>query len=156
MHRPLTGLLMLAATAWIAVGGGSTADAAGPPTTVAKLRAPKTTYEQDTLYYQDLAKVDQSLTTYVDSEQQVALQALLTDGSAFCAFLARGGGVDTALEATAIGANSVESKTHLPQSVQTFNAIEGVALVTLCPSEQKLLPPADQAHITQLAKNLKS
>jgi hypothetical protein len=80
----------------------------------------------------------------------VALQALLTDGSAFCAFLARGGGIDVALEDTALGADSVESKTHLPRSVKTFNSIEAVALVTLCPSEQKLLPKADDAHIKAL------
>jgi hypothetical protein len=150
MHRPLTGLLVLAATTWFAVGGGSTADAAGSPTTVARLEAPKTSYAQDTLYFQDLAKVDQNLTTYVDKEQQVALQALLTDGSAFCAFLARGDGIDVALEDTALGADSVEKKTHLPRSVKTFNSIEAVALVTLCPSEQKLLPKADEAHIKAL------
>jgi len=84
----------------------------------------------------------------------VALQALLTDGSAFCAFLKRGGGVDDAMESVVIGARSVESQTHLPKSVTTFNAIDAVALVELCPPEQKLLPSADQAHIESLSKSL--
>jgi hypothetical protein len=90
----------------------------------------------------------------LDSRQEVALQALLTDGSAFCAFLKRGGGVDDAMESVVIGARSVESQTHLPKSVTTFNAIDAVALVELCPPEQKLLPSADQAHIESLSKSL--
>ncbi len=157
MHRPLAGLLALATAAALCAGCGSAAHpstAATATTTAGQLRAPKTSYEQDTLYFQDLAKVDQALTTYVDSEQQVALQALLTDGSAFCAFLARGGGVDAALDATAVGANSVEEQTHLPQTIETFNSIEAVALVTLCPSEQKFLPSVDKAHIKSLEQAL--
>jgi hypothetical protein len=118
------------------------------------LVAPRTSYAQDTRYFQDLARVDPSLSSYVDSEQGVALQALLTDGSAFCAFLKRGGGVDDAMESVVIGARSLESRTHLPTSVATFNAIDAVALVDLCPAEQRLLPSADQARIESLSKSL--
>jgi hypothetical protein len=124
------------------------APASGP------LVAPRASYAQDTDYFQDLAKVDPSLTSYVESKQGVALQALLTDGAAFCAFLKRGGGVDDAMESVVIGANSVESRTHLPESVTTFNALDAVALVDLCPGEQALLPSADRAHIESLSKSL--
>ena len=43
---------------------------------------------------------------------------MLTDGAAFCAFLRRGGGIDSALTEVALGAHSVESQTHLPADVR--------------------------------------
>ncbi len=126
-----------------------------PPTTAAgPLVAPQTTTTQDALYLEDLAKVDPALATYVNSQQGVALRALITDGSAFCAFLNRGGGIDNAMESVVIGANSVESQTHLPASVATYNAIDAVALVALCPSELNLLPAADRTKIQQLSTSL--
>jgi hypothetical protein len=118
------------------------------------LEAPKATATQDDAYFRDLATVDQSLTTYVSSQQGVALRALLTDGSAFCAFLRRGGGIDNAMESVVIGANSVEAQTHLPRSVATFNAIDAAALIALCPDEQRLVPEADLKHIQQLEQGL--
>ena len=36
----------------------------------------------------------------------------------------------------------------------TFNTIEGVALLTLCPSEQKLLPASVRTKIRNLGKSL--
>jgi hypothetical protein len=134
---------------------------ASPPTTssptttaAGRLEAPKTTATQDDAYFRDLATIDQSLTTYVNSEQSVALQALLTDGAAFCAFLNRGGGIDNAMESVVIGANSVETQTRLPRSVATFNAIDSAALIALCPDEQDLTPQTDRQHIRQLEKAL--
>ncbi len=73
--------------------------------------------------------------------------ALLTDGSAFCALLRQGGGIDRALVSEAAGVRNTESSTHLPLSVTTFNTIEAVALLTLCPSEQKVIPAADRSRI---------
>ena len=70
----------------------------------------------------------------------MALRAMLTDGAAFCAFLRRGGGIDSALTEVASGRSSVESQTHLPVNVRTFNTIESVALIVLCPGEQRLVP----------------
>jgi len=129
--------------------------AAGPSTTVAgPLVAPRTTPTQDALYFQDLAKADPSLATYVNTEQGLALEALITDGSAFCAFLKRGGGIDDAMASVVTGANSVESQTHLPASVATYNAIDASALIALCPDEQNLIPSPDQAHIRQLEQAL--
>jgi hypothetical protein len=116
--------------------------------------APKTSPAQDAAYFTDLAKADPSLSSYVQAQGNVALQALLTDGSAFCAFLRRGGGIDNAMASLVIGANGVEAQTHLPESVTTFNAIDAVALITLCPDEQKLIPPAARANVTALAKSL--
>jgi hypothetical protein len=84
----------------------------------------------------------------------VALQALLTDGSAFCAFLKQGGGIDRALVAEAEGARSTEATTSLPLSVTTFNTIESVALLTLCPSEQSLVPAAVRTRIRNLGDAL--
>jgi hypothetical protein len=129
--------------------------ASAPATTVAgRLEAPKATATEDDAYFRDLAIVDQSLTTYVGSEQGVALRALLTDGAAFCAFLNRGGGIDNAMESVVIGANSVEAQTHLPRNVATFNAIDATALIALCPGEQRLIPKTDLQHIEELAQVL--
>jgi hypothetical protein len=114
------------------------------------LRGPKTTAVKDSEYLLDVAKADSALGTYVQQRGNVALRALLTDGAAFCAFLGRGGGIDQALTSVALGARSVESQTHLPMKVATFNAMEAVALLTLCPSEQKLLPASDVAKIRKL------
>ncbi len=145
--RPATRTATPAASSDVA----TTAPLAGGP-----LVAPQTTSTQDALYFQDLARVDPSLATYVDREQGVALKALITDGSAFCAFLRRGGGIDNAMESVVIGANGVESQTHLPSSITTWNAIDAVALVVLCPTEQDLLPAVDRTTITQLARSLSS
>jgi len=129
--------------------------ASAPAKTVAgRLQAPKTTPTEDDAYFRDLATVDQSLSKYVGSEQGVALQALLTDGAAFCAFLNRGGGIDNAMESVVIGANSVEPQTHLPRSIATFNAIDAAALIALCPGEQRLIPETALQHIQALERAL--
>ena len=150
-------LAALSLAASLAGGCSSSAHrpAGGFPTTaVGPLVAPKTTPIQDALYFQDLAKADPSLASYVNTDQGVALKALITDGSAFCAFLRRGGGIDDAMASVVTGANSVESQTHLPASVATYNAIDASALITLCPDEQNLIPSPDQAHIRQLEQAL--
>ena len=54
----------------------------------------------------------------------------------------------------ATGARGTESQSHLPLSVTTFNTIEGVALLTLCPSEQKLLPSSVRTKIHTLGESL--
>ena len=151
--------MALAALAGGCSAGQPAASARRPASTTSPapggpLVAPKTSATEDAGYFQDLAKVDPSLATYVNARQDVALQALLTDGSAFCAFLKRGGGVDDAMESVVIGADSVEQKTHLPAGVATFNAIDAVALIDLCPGEQHLLPAADRAHIESLRRSL--
>jgi hypothetical protein len=101
-----------------------------------------------------VTEADPSLVSYVQKDGNVAMRALLTDGSAFCAFLSEGGGVDTALASLAIGAKTVEPQTHLPMNITTFNTMEAVALLTLCPSGQKLLPASDRSRIGQLDKAL--
>ena len=126
----------------------------GAPRTLTPIRAPKTSTVQDGQYFTDLAKADPGLGTYVQSEGNVALRALLTDGSAFCAFLQAGGGIDNAMASVVIGARSVELQTHLPSTVTTFNAIDAVSLLTLCPSEQRLVPAAARAKIRALGKAL--
>lgn len=118
------------------------------------LTAPKTTFAQDTKFFTDVTEADPSLVTYEQKHRNVALQALLTDGSAFCALLKRGGGIDQALVAEAEGARSTESHTSLPLSVTTFNTIESVALLTLCPSEQRLVPASVRAKIRNLGDAL--
>lgn len=101
-----------------------------------------------------LAEVDPSLGTYVNAEGNTALRALITDGAAFCGFLQRGGGIDNAMESVVIGARGVEARTHLPLTVATFNAIDAVALVGLCPSEERLIPSSDRAKISKLQQEL--
>ena len=128
----------------------------GPTTSLPStpLRAPRTTDAQDTKFFTDVAEADPALASYEQKQQNVALRALLTDGSAFCALLTRGGGLDAALVEEATGARGTESQTHLPLSVTTFNTIESVALLTLCPTEQKLLPSSVRAKIRSLGKSL--
>ncbi len=118
------------------------------------LTAPRTSYAQDTKFFTGVAEADPALAAYEQKQGNVALRALLTDGSAFCALLKRGGGLDDALVEEATGARGTESQTHLPLSVTTFNTIEGVALLTLCPSEQKLLPASVRTRIHKLGRSL--
>jgi hypothetical protein len=133
---------------------GTAAPAPDPATTAGPLIAPETTTAQDSQYFEYLAEADPSLSTYVNTQGNVALQALLTDGAAFCGFLHRGGGIDNAMDSVVIGAKSVEAQTHLPSNITTFNAIDAVALITLCPADQKLIPSADQGKIQSLEKSL--
>lgn len=120
------------------------------PRPSAPLSAPKASVAQESQYLTDVTEVDPALETYVRQQSDVALRTFLTDGSAFCAFLKHGGGIDTAMVSVAIGARSVESKTHLPLTVKTFNAVDAVALLALCPAEQQLVPASDRARIRNL------
>jgi hypothetical protein len=148
----------------VAAAGGQTGSAATTtssdpsssslPTHSAPLSAPKTSVAQDAQFLTKVTEADSALSTYEQKRGNVALRALLTDGSAFCAFLQRGAGLDNALASVAIGARGEESKTHLPLSVTTFNSIEAVALLTLCPQDQKLLPASDRSGIRKLGNAL--
>ena len=145
---------LLAAAPVVGAGSaGSTAGAAGR-STAPPLRAPKTSPAQDAGYLTDVAKADPDLESYLQAGGNVALRALLTDGSAFCAFLRRGGGIDKAMVSVAVGARSVESQTHLPTTVKTFNTVEAVALLTLCPSDQTLIPASVRSKIRKLGRAL--
>ena len=128
----------------------SSVPASGP------LKAPNISVAQDGQFFTEVAEADSALATYERQQGNVALRALLTDGSAFCSILQRGGGVDNALVTLALGARSVEPQTHLPLSVTTFNTIESVALLTLCPSNLKLLPASDQVKVRDLGITLAS
>ena len=133
------GPLLLGALATVGTAcasGSSAATATGTPVesirttegpTAPTLAVPKTTPSEDNEYLGDVAKADPALATYVQKEGNVALRAMLTDGTAFCVFLHRGGGIDNALVSVALGAKSVESQTQLPEDVATFNSIEAVA-----------------------------
>jgi hypothetical protein len=122
------------------------------PKSSSPLRAPKTSNAQDTTYFTDVAEADSALASYEQKQENVALRALLTDGSAFCALLQRERNLNDALVEEASGARSTEAQTHLPLSVTTFNTIESVSLLTLCPSEQKLLPASVRTKIRALKK----
>jgi hypothetical protein len=124
--------------------------------TSGSLKAPNTSVVQDGQFFTDVAEADSTLATYQRQQGNVALRALLTDGSAFCSLLQRGGGIDNALVTLALGARSDETQTHLPLSVTTFNTIESVSLLTLCPSNLKLLPASDQSKIRSLGITLAS
>jgi hypothetical protein len=102
----------------------------------------------------DVTKADPKLVTYEKSEGNIALQSLLTDGSAFCAFLQRDDDIDGAMVSVAEGAQQDESQTHLPLSVTTFNAVDAVALLTLCPSLEKDVPASDIVRIRALGATL--
>ena len=136
----------------------TTAQASAPKTHTsskdAALIAPRTSPAQDARYFSDVTKSDPDLATYAQEQGSVALKAMLTDGSAFCAFLRRGGGIDNALLDVAAGAKSVESETHLPSGVTTFNAIEAIALLDLCPREQRLVPASVRTKLHRLRSAL--
>jgi len=148
----LVGLVTVIAVCGGIVGRG--ASAAVRP--VATLRAPKTTTAQDARYLTDVAQADSDLVTYVNKYGNVALRGMVTDGLAFCAFLHRGGGIDNALVDVAAGARADESTTHLPLSVHTFNTLEALALIDLCPSEERLVPASVRGELRQLAAALGS
>jgi hypothetical protein len=161
-HALCAGVLLAVAVAAAACGpnkpaglsSGEREPAAVPKTSGGPLMAPKTSPAQDGQYFTYLAEADPGLSTYVQAQGNVALRALLTDGSAFCAFLARGGGVDDAMASVVIGAKSVQAQTHLPPTVRTFNAIDAVSLLALCPSELRLVPATDRTRIRALGNAL--
>lgn len=124
------------------------------PAATAPLSAPKVSVAQDTRYLTEVTEADPALTAYEEREGKVALRALLTDGSAFCAFLRRGGGIDNAMVSVAVGARSAEPRTHLPLSVTTFNTVESVALLTLCPSDESLVPASVRSKVEKLGEAL--
>ncbi len=134
--------------------GATTAPKAHVRAPANRLTAPKTSFAQDTKFFTDVTEADPALVTYEQQQGNTALRALLTDGSAFCALLRQGGGIDRALVSEAAGARSSESTTHLPLSVTTFNTIEAVALISLCPAEQRLVPAADRSRIRALGDAL--
>jgi hypothetical protein len=146
--------LSLPALFCVALCGQAAAAQAATTATKASQAAPKTSYGQDTKYFNEVTQADPKLATYAEKGGNVALRALLTDGTAFCALLKRGGGIDEALVAEADGVRGTESKTNLPLSVTTFNTIEAVALLTLCPTEQHLLPATDRSRIRNLGNAL--
>ena len=138
----------MAATALVppAASAGASSSPSSP------LRAPKTSNAQDSKYFTDVAEADPALVSYEQKQGNVALRALLTDGSAFCALLGRERNLDTALVEEATGVRGTEAQTHLPLSVTTFNTVESVSLLTLCPSEQRLLPSSVRTKIRNLAR----
>lgn len=153
------GALVVAATGLTACGAssassgtGGVATSATSPSTLPKL-AKATSAEADR-YLTDLSEADPALASYADKDGTVAVRALLTDGSAFCSFLQTGGGIDNAMVSVAIGARADEARTHLPLSVTTFNTVEAVALLTLCPSYEAAIPARDREKIRALGATL--
>ena len=138
--------------------GGSSAPRSSattdPASPAAGLVAPRTSPAQDAQFLAEVAQADPDLAAYEQKDGNVALRALLTDGSAFCAFLQRGQGIDDAMVSVAEGARGVESQTSLPLSVTTFNTVEAVALLALCPEHMTLLPPSSRARIQKLGQDL--
>jgi len=146
--------LAIGAAGFSGSAGAQSARPSAHPSRSTRLVAPRTTAVEDTRYLTDVAKADPDLATYVQQQGNVALKAILTDGTAFCAFLRRGGGIDNALLAVVIGAKGVESETHLPAEVATFNTLEAVALLDLCPAEQSLVPSSVRSKIHRLGRAL--
>ena len=140
------------------VAGGATAGASARATTntAGPLGAPKTSTAQDARYLTDVAEADSDLVTYVNRNGNVALRAMLADGLAFCGFLRRGGGIDNALVDVVVGARTDEKTTHLPLTVHTFNTLEALALIDLCPREQRLVPASVRTELRQLQSGLRA
>jgi hypothetical protein len=128
----------------------TSASVPSPAKSSTPLTAPKASVAEEAQFLSEVTEVDPALTTYEKQSGNVALRSLLTDGSAFCAFLDRDRDIDTAMVSVAVGARQVESQTHLPMTVTTFNAVDSVALLTLCPSLQTVVPSSDMAKIRKL------
>jgi len=124
------------------------------PTPAKSLTARSASVASDALFLSEVTEVDPGLVTYEKEFGNVALRSLLTDGSAFCAFLDSDRDIDTAMVSVVVGARHVEVQTHLPLSVTTFNAVDSVALLTLCPTLQSKVPTSDLAKIRQLGEEL--
>ena len=85
------------------------------------LSAPKTSFSQDEKFFTDVTVADPALVTYEQQQKDVALRALLTDGSAFsrCCIEQE---VEAQVEQASIkrswprrmGSRNTESTTHLP------------------------------------------
>jgi hypothetical protein len=151
---------LIAAGAWaLTTNGNASSDPNTTSTTLAPrtsgpLAAPKASVAQDAQYLSEVSEADPALATYEKKSGNVALRSLLTDGSAFCAFLNRDRDMDTAMVSVVVGARQVESASHLPMTVTTFNAVDAVALLTLCPSLQLVVPQRDMVKIRQLGAAL--
>jgi len=154
--------IVVGAIAW----GGSKDPASAPtattssptgttsPRSLPSLKAPKSSVADDARFLTEVTEADPTLESYESKSGNLALRSLLTDGSAFCAFLNQSDNIDTAMVSVAVGAQQVESQTHLPRSVTTFNAIDSVALLTLCPSLEAVVPASDLAKIRRLGAAL--
>jgi hypothetical protein len=105
---------------------------------------------QDAQFLSEVSEADPALSNYERTSGNVALRSLLTTGSAFCAFLGRDRDMDTAMVAVVVGARQAEKESRLPMTVTTFNAVDAVALLTLCPSLQSVVPKSDMDKIRQL------
>ena len=114
----------------------------------------KTTVAQDQGFFTEVTKADPKLATYAQQQGNMALQALLTAGSAFCVLLKQGGGIDKALVGVAEGVRDTQSQTNFPLSVTSLNTVEAVSLLTLCPSEQRLVPASVRSKIRTLRAEL--
>jgi hypothetical protein len=108
----------------------------------------------DGQFLAEVTEADPSLATYEKQSGNVALQSLLTDGVAFCSFLKSDGDIDDAMVSVVAGAQRVETQTKFPMSVTTFNAVDAVALLALCPSLESSLPKSDLAKIRALGASL--
>jgi hypothetical protein len=116
--------------------------------------APLSSVASDAQFLSDVTEVDPALVQYEKKSGNVALRSLLTNGSAFCAFLRRSRDIDTAMVSVVVGARHVEARTHLPMTVTTFNAVDSVALLTLCPSLETTVPTSDRVRIRALGATL--
>lgn len=114
----------------------------------------QTSVASDAQFLTDVTEVDPALVQYEKKSGNVALRSLLTNGSAFCAFLRRSRDIDTAMVSVVVGARHVEALTHLPMTVTTFNAVDSVALLTLCPSLETTVPTSDRVRIRALGATL--
>jgi len=153
----LTGLFLWRSTSGTgSISSNTTAPSTDPtsPTSSKPLMAPTSSVAGDAQFLSDVTEVDPRLTTYEKKSGNVALRSLLTDGTAFCSFLNRDKDIDTAMVSVAVGARQVEPRTHLPLSVTTFNAVDSLALVTLCPSLESVVPQSDLKKIRKLSAEL--
>ncbi len=136
-----------------ACGSPSSTSAPSHPTTTTST-LPHTSVAAQAQFLSHLGEADSRLGTYEQTQGNLAVSALLADGTAFCALVHRKSGIDAALLGLASGAQSTEAETHLPLGVATTNTIAGISLIDLCPSDLHLLPTSVQATIAQLSQQL--
>jgi hypothetical protein len=147
-------MVAIVAGIWAFATGGNALTVPNVATSSTTTSPPAASVVQDSQYLSEVTEADPSLAAYEKKSGNVALRSLLTDGSAFCSFLRRDRDMDTAMVSVVVGARQVETESHLPMTVTTFNAVDAVALLTLCPSLQSVVPKRDLVKIRALGAAL--
>jgi hypothetical protein len=146
-------VLLAASGVWAATRDTPTTTSS-TTTIPSRVSDPSPSVLEDGQFLAEVSEVDPTLASYEKTSGNLALASLLNAGTAFCGFLGRDRDLDTAMVSVAVGAQHQETASHLPLSVTTFNTIDSLALLSLCPSLQSMVPSSVRARIHQLGSSI--